>query len=86
MRNPSYTGMHIMIFAFIMIMQNGNALKVDSPVSQWIIGVFLAFIVAPIVMTKYRIRGEEKMLAENFVDDWKLYKREVPYRLIPFMW
>lgn len=85
-RNPSYTGMHIMIFAFMIIMQNGHALKVDSPVMQWAIGLFLAFLVGPLVMTSHRIRSEEKMLAENFASDWKAYKQEVPYRLIPYVW
>lgn len=69
-----------------MIMLNGTAFNVASPVLQLIIGTIFTWIVLPIIGTNPRIRNEEKMLADNFVDDWEAYKREVPYRVIPLLW
>lgn len=85
-RNPSYTGLHFMVFGFAMILQNGNALNVVSLVLQLIIGAFLTWIVLPVIWTIPRLRNEEKMLADHFGNDWEAYRREVPYRIIPLVW
>ncbi len=33
-----------------------------------------------------RVENEEEMLEGEFGKEWKLYRREVPYRILPFIW
>jgi len=75
-----------MAFAFALIMQTGYASRWMSS-SFWKVVVALLSTLLPWnLVTRYRIEGEEHMLSEAFGDDWKAYTKEVPYRLVPYVW
>jgi protein-S-isoprenylcysteine O-methyltransferase Ste14 len=61
------------------------ALKAAPFAIPWILASgFVVLVSLPIIRT--RVRSEERLLAENFGDDWKAYQREVPYRIFPYVW
>lgn len=90
-RNPSYTGIYIMVLGSSLIMMTGNAAnrmmgsKAAHPIVRWTVAVLLTYAAAH-GSFRGRIMSEENMLEENFGTEWKHYTRKVPYRLFPGLW
>jgi protein-S-isoprenylcysteine O-methyltransferase len=71
LRHPSYTGALLTVVGFGI----GTGSLVPALVA--IVPIVVAFL--------WRIRVEERMLADAFPDAWPTYARETR-RLIPFLW
>jgi protein-S-isoprenylcysteine O-methyltransferase Ste14 len=69
-RHPQYLG--------VVLMCIGGPLLLNS-----IYGLIIGLIV--IIIFMFRILGEEKMLAEE-LEGYKDYKKQIKYRLLPFIW
>lgn len=69
-RHPSYTGALLTVVGFGVALGHPAALVVILPITA-------AFL--------WRIRIEERMLAEAFPDAWRAYARATQ-RLVPFLW
>jgi protein-S-isoprenylcysteine O-methyltransferase Ste14 len=69
-RHPSYTGILVYYFGLGLVMQN------------WICIIIL--IIAPLLVVVNRIQVEEKVLIQNFLNDYKTYQKR-SWRLFPFI-
>ncbi|KAF9518648.1 hypothetical protein BS47DRAFT_1325186 [Hydnum rufescens UP504] len=96
-RNPSYTGLSLMGFAVHILHNSGHlpryfillgariGIQVSNPrlllTLAWAANfVFLHYLL------RERIIGEERMLEGEFKEEWKRYKKDTPYRLLPWIW
>jgi len=71
-RHPSYSGLVLVIVGFGLLLGNWLALVV--------------VVVIPAAGLVYRIRVEERMLADGIGDPYRRYLARIRYRLVPFVW
>ncbi|MFH0969091.1 MAG: isoprenylcysteine carboxylmethyltransferase family protein [Patescibacteria group bacterium] len=69
-RHPSYLGTLLALIGF------------ELTLSSYFIFIALIFLV---IIVK-QIEKEEKMLAEYYKDEWQVFSKRTPYKLIPFIY
>lgn len=87
-RHPSYTGMTIMIIGLMMcLVGRGSWTESVGLWSSWIGKAFLIFWLAnlafPPVMMMFRVGQEDRMLRNEFKDQWERWSKRTPYKLVP---
>lgn len=87
-RHPSYIAACMAFHgACVLFLAPGSTLSLASrdPSPLVIMGQALAVLLAcsPVVSLPRRIRKEERMLQEEFGDEWESYARSVRWRMIP---
>ena len=97
-RHPSYTGFYgltacsAFVVATSQLTERVIGLRTAIVHTGWL-GVLGVIIVASTgvfichhCFGRLRMENEEEMLEHEFGKEWNQYKREVPYKIFPFVW
>ncbi|KAI0363600.1 hypothetical protein BV20DRAFT_116389 [Pilatotrama ljubarskyi] len=89
-RHPAYLGMIALTVGvhFMQFGANGYVTVCDLAHSPAAVFVYMWWVGAPfVILSVYRrCFVEDAQLEEHFGDAWRVYRREVPYRLLPFIY
>ena len=94
-RHPSYTGLYFMLVGMYIVSSTGSVPYCFSLIGARIgvqmspPGLLLLFAINLLVahyLLRMRIINEESMLEGEFKEGWKRYKKDTPYRILPWIW
>ena len=97
MRHPSYTGLYGLMASGTFIMATSElteravGLRTVVIHTGWLGALGVIIVAFTGVGISYwwflgsRTKNEEAMLEDEFGNEWVLYKRNVPYRMLPFI-
>lgn len=86
-RHPSYTALILTVVGIFMCETSSGSWYMetrafDSPLGKGI-ALLAGCCVAILVSVVSRVTKEDKLLSNNFGQEWKEWQQKVPYRLIP---
>ncbi|KAI4519658.1 hypothetical protein K525DRAFT_205546 [Schizophyllum commune Loenen D] len=86
-RHPAYTGGYIAIAGwFLAQMSSGCWAREYLAASLGATALWLGVLLPLLVGTFVRIDAEETMLKEGFGEEWEVWAKRVPYKLVPRVW
>ncbi|OCH92219.1 hypothetical protein OBBRIDRAFT_833565 [Obba rivulosa] len=90
-RHPSYTGM-ILIGAgnLLCMFANGSWWKesglLDTPLGKFIAPAWILYFIGVPLALALRVPQEDAVLSKEFRDEWKVWAKNTPYKLVPFIY
>ncbi|KAF8648475.1 hypothetical protein AX16_006256 [Volvariella volvacea WC 439] len=90
-RHPSYTGLIMSVLgAYLNHASNGSWVR-ECGALDWVVGKALAIFwigvaLAVVVSLVLRVENEDRMLKERFGQDWTDWTKEVPWKLVPWVY
>ncbi|KXN88512.1 putative protein-S-isoprenylcysteine O-methyltransferase [Leucoagaricus sp. SymC.cos] len=89
-RHPSYTGVYLTLSGATLVLLAPDTWTVEhgirTPIGAFLLFLWLLKCAFAFRGTATRLRSEDELLRATFGEEWELYAKRVPYRLVPWVY